>query len=218
MKTPDKDWYWYWPVEISQLNSISRCLISPCKSPLDCNVFNFIYFDWSRSFWIRRWAGLFAHNFCSGFFYLTKQENLVIHASAKFCQWLVVTWPSARPPAPKGYQCKIHVTQSTKETNFRWKNNMIYRRRGQRRKKKKKRTAIQATNFFVTTYNVFSIRRGTRKFHVTTTTAKKCTKKCAARAKNVFFFANYTYWFFFCRSRCRRRLALYIFVFGLGKL
>ena len=30
----------YWPVEISQLNSISRCLISPCKSLLDCNVFN----------------------------------------------------------------------------------------------------------------------------------------------------------------------------------
>ena len=27
-------------VEISQLNSISRCLISPCKSLLDCNVFS----------------------------------------------------------------------------------------------------------------------------------------------------------------------------------
>ena len=37
----DEDWYW--PVEISQLNSISRCLISPCKSLLDCNVFNFMY-------------------------------------------------------------------------------------------------------------------------------------------------------------------------------
>ena len=34
---PDKDWYW--PVVISQLNSISRCLISPCKSLLDCNVY-----------------------------------------------------------------------------------------------------------------------------------------------------------------------------------
>ena len=67
----DEDWYW--PVEISQLNSISRCLISPCKSLLDCNVFNFIYFDWSRSFWIiQRWARLFVHGFCSGFFTLTK--------------------------------------------------------------------------------------------------------------------------------------------------
>ena len=39
----DEDWYW--PVEIWQLNSISRCLISPFKSLLDCNVFNLIYFD-----------------------------------------------------------------------------------------------------------------------------------------------------------------------------
>ena len=31
---------WYWPVEMSQLDFISRCLISPCKSLLDCNVFN----------------------------------------------------------------------------------------------------------------------------------------------------------------------------------
>ena len=32
-------------ISTGQLNSISRCLISPCKSLLDCNVFNFIYFD-----------------------------------------------------------------------------------------------------------------------------------------------------------------------------
>ena len=31
--------------QISQPNSISRCLISPCKSLLDCNVFILIYFD-----------------------------------------------------------------------------------------------------------------------------------------------------------------------------
>ena len=37
LNKPDEDWYW--PVEISQLNSISHCLISPCKSLLDCNVF-----------------------------------------------------------------------------------------------------------------------------------------------------------------------------------
>ena len=49
----DEDWYW--PAEISQLNSLSRCSIGPCKSLLDCNVFNLIYFDWSQSFWIRRW-------------------------------------------------------------------------------------------------------------------------------------------------------------------
>ena len=38
LQIPDEEWYW--PVEISQLNSISCCLISPCKSLLDCNVFN----------------------------------------------------------------------------------------------------------------------------------------------------------------------------------
>ena len=48
----DEDWYW--PAEISQLNSISRCSIGPCKSLLDCNVYNLIYFDRSQSFWIRR--------------------------------------------------------------------------------------------------------------------------------------------------------------------
>ena len=37
LNKPDGDWYW--PVEISQLNSISRCLISPCKSLINCNVF-----------------------------------------------------------------------------------------------------------------------------------------------------------------------------------
>ena len=43
----DEDWYW--PAKISQLNSISRCLIGPCKSLLDCNVFNLIYFDMTLS-------------------------------------------------------------------------------------------------------------------------------------------------------------------------
>ena len=33
----------------------------------------------------------------------------------------------------------------------------------------------------------FSIKRVTRKFHVETTKAKKCTKKCAARAKLFFY-------------------------------
>ena len=68
LNKPDEDWYW--PVKISQLNSISRCLISPCKSLLDFNVLNLIYFDWSQSFWIRRWARSIVHGFCSVFFYL----------------------------------------------------------------------------------------------------------------------------------------------------
>ena len=75
LNKPDEDWYW--PVEISQLNSISRCLISPCKRLLDCNAFNLICFDWSRSFWIRRWARFIVHGFCSGFFTLILHCNLV---------------------------------------------------------------------------------------------------------------------------------------------
>ena len=39
LNKPDEDCYW--PVEILEPNSISRCLVSPCKSLLDCNVFIF---------------------------------------------------------------------------------------------------------------------------------------------------------------------------------
>ena len=39
-----------------------------CSSLLDCNVFNLIYFDQSRSFWIRRWARLIVDGLCSCFF------------------------------------------------------------------------------------------------------------------------------------------------------
>ena len=35
-------WYLNKPDEISQLNCISRCLISRCKSLLDCNVFSIL--------------------------------------------------------------------------------------------------------------------------------------------------------------------------------
>ena len=78
LNKPDEDWYWL--VEISQPNSISRCLVSPRKSLLDCNVFNLIYFDWSRSFWIRRWARLIVHGFCSVFFFnLNSTFNLSIN-------------------------------------------------------------------------------------------------------------------------------------------
>ena len=59
----------------------------------------------------------------------------------------------------------------------------------------KKRAGTQATKFFACTYDIFSIKRVTQKFHVAATTARKCTKKIAADAK--IFFANYTYWFLF---------------------
>ena len=43
---------------------------------------------------------------------------------------------------------------------------------------KKKQKGIQATKFFVSTYNIFSIKCVMRKFHVATTTKKKCKKVC----------------------------------------
>ena len=49
-----------------------------------------------------------------------------------------------------------------------------------------KRAGTQATKFFVCTYDIFSIKRVNQKFHVATTTAKKCTKRIAADAK-IFF-------------------------------
>ena len=88
LNKPDEDWYW--PVEISQLNSTSRCLIRPCKSLLDCNIFNFIYFDWSRSFWIRRWARLFVHGFCCGI--LTSAKHSILNC---WYQFLVHSFSSA---------------------------------------------------------------------------------------------------------------------------
>ena len=92
----------------------------------------------------------------------------------------------------------------------------------------KKRAGTQATKFFVCTYDIFSIKRVTRKFHLATTTARKCTKKSAAQ--DVLFFLPITstgfcfclllfvVGFFFGRSHCRRRLALHDFIFGLSKL
>ena len=51
---------------------------------------------------------------------------------------------------------------------------------------KKKRTGTQATKFFVSTYNIFSIKRVTSKFHVATTMAKKCTKS-VLQVQSCFF-------------------------------
>ena len=50
------------------------------------------------------------------------------------------------------------------------------------------------------------------------TTAKKCTKKCAARAKLFFFGFNVRPIIVFHRSRCLCRLALHDFVSCLSKL
>ena len=56
------------------------------------------------------------------------------------------------------------------------------------------------TKFFVTTDNIFSIKRVAKKFHVVTTMTKKCRKK---GAKLLWFF-------FFGLSPCRRHLALHV--------
>jgi len=48
----------------------------------------------------------------------------------------------------------------------------------------KKQTGKQnKKEIFVNTDDIFSIKRVTRKFHVATTASKKCTEKCATRAK-----------------------------------
>ena len=89
---------------------------------------------------------------------------------------------------------------------------------------KKKRKGTQAIFFFCgrihvrkshngsyhgswCTYDIFFIKRVTRKFHVTTTSAKKCNKKCIARAKLLFLPID------FFRSCHRRFLALHVFIF-----
>ena len=64
-------------------------------------------------------------------------------------------------------------------------------------------TGIQATKFFVSAYNIFSIKRVTWKFIFATTAAQKCTKKCPADAQ--LFFSKLDL-LIFCRSLCRRRL------------
>ena len=51
---------------------------------------------------------------------------------------------------------------------------------------KKKANRNTSNKFFVSTYNIFSIKRVTSKFQVATTMAEKCTKKCAAGAKLFF--------------------------------
>ena len=48
--------------------------------------------------------------------------------------------------------------------------------------------------FLVSTHDIFSVKRVTRKFHIATTTAKKCKKKSVQHVRNCcFFLANYTF-------------------------
>ena len=42
------------------------------------------FFDWSRSFGILRWARLFVHGFCSGFFTLTKHNTKELHVWRRY--------------------------------------------------------------------------------------------------------------------------------------
>ena len=68
----------------------------------------------------------------------------------------------------------------------------------------------------------FSIKCVTRKFQVVVVQNNgkemyKETKKCAACAKFFFLLLIRDYWFF-CSSRCRRRLALLDFIFRLSNL
>ena len=50
-----------------------------------------------------------------------------------------------------------------------------------------------SNKFWGSIYDIFFIKCVTRKFHVATTTAKKCTKKCAAREKflTVYLIINF---------------------------
>ena len=55
----------------------SRCLIRLCSSLFDCNSI-FIFFDWSRSCLIHRWAKLIVQGFCDGFSSLGSQYFMYI--------------------------------------------------------------------------------------------------------------------------------------------
>ena len=125
LNKPDEDWYW--PVEISPLNSISPFLISPCKSLLDCNVFNLIYYHWSRSFWFldpTLSKPLIVHGFCSGFFTLTKQFKIVlsfailygrqIKSNAEFC---VIREKADFIPVNRAWQCRVPLSTPATQAN-----------------------------------------------------------------------------------------------------
>ena len=117
-----------------------------------------------------------------------------------------------------------HLLKGTNSYAVEIFNPLLPDSRRKMRGSKKQEAGTQATKFIVCTYDILSIKRVTRKFHVAATTAaKKCTKSVLHMQR--CFFANYTFWFlfvclfvFFGRPRCRRRLALHDFIFGLSKL
>ena len=105
-----------WPVE----TSISRCLISPCKSLLSSNVFNLIYFDWSRSFWIRRWARLMEHGFCSVFFTLIKRAQVTQRANLGKPVVPIVFFPKKRNDHPLNYIWNARNAPTRLNSNEIW--------------------------------------------------------------------------------------------------
>ena len=80
----------------------------------------------------------------------------------------------------------------------------------------KKRTRTKVKKHSASIYDISYVRCVNKMFHVVVmqnNEKKKCTKKCAGRAKLFFFLIRPTD--FFCRSRCRRHLALHDFIFLL---
>ena len=61
----------------------------------------------------------------------------------------------------------------------------------ERRWKKKGEQEHKQQMFFVSTHDIFSVKRVTRKFHIATTAAKKCKKKSVQHVRSCrFFLAN----------------------------
>ena len=78
----------------------------------------------------------------------------------------------------------------------------------------KKRTRTKVKKHSGSIYDISYVRCVNKMFHVVVmqnNEKKKCTKKCAGRAKLFFFSLDLL--IFFCRSRCRRHLALHDFIF-----
>ena len=55
----------------------------------------------------------------------------------------------------------------------------------------KKASRNTSNKIFCKHNDIFSIVRVTWKFHIATTTAKKCTRKCAVTCKKLFFVLAY---------------------------
>ena len=82
-------------------------------------------------------------------------------------------------------------------------------------KKKKDRTGTQATKLLVSTYDISYIRCVTRKFQVVVVqnNVKEMYKESVLQVQSCFF-CKLDLLICFCRSRCRRRLALNDYIFS----